>query len=278
MADDQRARSRRFRVGLGAIALCVGTLFLLAGGVVLAAVLVGKSAEQAAGIEAARRENAELKVSLVRTLRRIEGLEAATAKSGRLDDFLRFAFRSTQPVRAIPIGPVEAVDEPGPGVTALPTRPDDGLPRELPSLARRLDSPMAGWITLGFGPRAVPTPDQTEPHTGLDIANAPGTTVRAAAAGWVVFSGGTRQLGNLVVIDHGLGVKTCYAHLAEPHVASGARVQRGDAIGPLGEASQVAGAHLHFEVHLNGLPVDPQLLLAAIPCSDSIPVVSCGHE
>ena len=114
--------------------------------------------------------------------------------------------------------------------------------------------PIEGTVTSGFGYR------WGRMHEGVDIAAAEGTPIRAAATGTVILmqseyeSGG---YGNYTCIDHGGGLSTCYAHQSSFATSVGARVSQGDLIGYVGNTGHSYGAHLHFEVRINGAPTDP---------------------
>jgi murein DD-endopeptidase MepM/ murein hydrolase activator NlpD len=94
-------------------------------------------------------------------------------------------------------------------------------------------------------------------HAGIDIAASSGTPIRAAAAGRVVYSGWMSGYGNLVAIDHGGGISTAYAHQSSIAVGNGQLVSQGQTIGYVGCTGHCFGPHLHFEVRINGTPVDP---------------------
>jgi murein DD-endopeptidase MepM/ murein hydrolase activator NlpD len=117
--------------------------------------------------------------------------------------------------------------------------------------------PADGWITSGFGYRESPFSGKRELHKGLDIANRKGTPIQATADGVVVFAGRRGSLGNLIVIDHGHGLKTRYAHISKALKQSGEYVKRGDIIAQMGSTGRSTGPHLHYEVYLNGVPVNP---------------------
>ncbi|MGD8837227.1 MAG: M23 family metallopeptidase [Desulfobacteraceae bacterium] len=114
-----------------------------------------------------------------------------------------------------------------------------------------------GWISSNFGYRRSPFTGKREFHKGLDIANHKGSPIVATANGVVTFTGRKWLLGNVVVIDHGHGIVTRYAHLDKVICEKGAKVQRGAVIGHMGNSGRSTGPHLHYEVRLNGVPMDP---------------------
>jgi murein DD-endopeptidase MepM/ murein hydrolase activator NlpD len=115
-----------------------------------------------------------------------------------------------------------------------------------------LRPPLQTAFTDGFGPRG------NRFHTGLDFPAATGTPVTAAAPGRVVWSGPMAGgWGNVVMIAHGGGVETLYAHLSRASAAVGARVPAGRTVGRVGSTGDATGPHVHFEVRLRGAAVDP---------------------
>lgn len=117
--------------------------------------------------------------------------------------------------------------------------------------------PCSGEITSGFGYRVHPIFGVRKMHTGVDIANQTGTPVKAAGDGKVIETARERGYGNMVLIDHGKGRTTLYGHLSSIDCKSGDLVQAGDVIGKVGSTGFATGPHLHFEVRINGDPVDP---------------------
>jgi len=111
--------------------------------------------------------------------------------------------------------------------------------------------PVNGPVTSPFGYR------WGRLHAGIDIGVPYGTPIHAAAAGTVVLAGWTGGYGNYTCIDHGGGLATCYAHQSSFAVSTGAQVSQGQVIGYVGSTGHSFGAHLHFEVRINGNPVDP---------------------
>jgi murein DD-endopeptidase MepM/ murein hydrolase activator NlpD len=116
--------------------------------------------------------------------------------------------------------------------------------------------PVSGPITSPYGPRCLPNGDCSF-HPGVDIGASSGTPIRAAAAGTVIYAGWLGGYGNLVVIDHGNGLATAYGHQSSIAAANGAWVSQGQVIGYVGCTGYCFGPHLHFEVRVNGEPVNP---------------------
>ncbi|MFY9781210.1 MAG: peptidoglycan DD-metalloendopeptidase family protein [Candidatus Baltobacteraceae bacterium] len=117
--------------------------------------------------------------------------------------------------------------------------------------------PVSGPITSPFGMRADPLGRGFHMHEGIDIAAPTGTTIAAAAGGRVIFAGWYGGYGNAIVIDHGGHTSTLYGHCSQIFVAEGQDVQRGQPIGAVGSTGNSTGPHVHFEVRVNGVPVDP---------------------
>lgn len=121
--------------------------------------------------------------------------------------------------------------------------------------------PCTGQITSSYAWRHHPVTGQVEMHYGIDISGTEGTIVQAASRGVVREVAEQQALGNYVVVDHGEGMATRYAHLAEVLVEPGAEVTRGQAIGKMGSTGVTDDTHLHFEVIVDGQPVDPLSIL-----------------
>ncbi len=117
--------------------------------------------------------------------------------------------------------------------------------------------PVRGWITSPFGNRTSPFSGILKFHEGLDIAAQTGTPVMAPADGVIIKAGFSTGYGNMVEISHGYGIKTIFAHNSRLNVKAGQRVRRGDVISYVGDSGSSTGPHLHYEVRLNGLPVNP---------------------
>jgi len=117
--------------------------------------------------------------------------------------------------------------------------------------------PARGWLTSKFGYRLNPFTNKMQMHAGLDIAAAPGSPVYAPADGMIIFASYDETYGKLVSIDHGYGVTTRFAHNSQIYVSLGQKVSKYDVIASVGNTGRSTGPHLHYEVRINGTPVDP---------------------
>lgn len=118
--------------------------------------------------------------------------------------------------------------------------------------------PTQGWLSSNFTRRRYhPLLHVVRPHEGIDVRAAPGTPIQAPAAGAVVKAGWEGGYGRTVEIDHGYGIVTRYAHTTKIFVNVGQRVMRGEVIATVGRSGLAEAAHLHYEVHVGGRPVDP---------------------
>lgn len=132
-----------------------------------------------------------------------------------------------------------------------------GIPQVIPAAGKHISS--------GFGYRSDPFSGGPAFHAGLDFKGPTGAPVYAAARGRVAFVGRHAGYGNSVEIDHGNGLRTRYAHMSEFRARSGESVRAGQVIGAVGSTGRSTGPHLHFEVRLHGLPVNPRPFLEVAP-------------
>ena len=128
----------------------------------------------------------------------------------------------------------------------------DSFMRSTPTLL-----PTKGWITSYYGPRISPTSNRLKMHEGLDIGAPTGTPILASADGRVTFSGKKAGFGYFVQIDHGYGLESVYAHNSTVVAKKGQLIKRGQLIAKVGNTGHSTGPHLHYEIRVNGTPVDP---------------------
>ena len=186
-----------------------------------------------------------LDVALGQALSRVGGFGLSSVLGKALDSRL-----GSQAGASTPSAPALIVASPlsslAPHVETPETAPGDGDIR-VPQ----------GSISSGFGWRRDPINGVVRFHKGIDVAQPYGHDVRAAAPGQVVTSGDHGDYGTTIVVDHGGGQLTRYAHLSAASVRIGDRVESGQVIGKVGDSGRATGAHLHFEVMENGQVVNP---------------------
>jgi murein DD-endopeptidase MepM/ murein hydrolase activator NlpD len=198
------------------------------------------------------RVHAETRIVAVRTQQQRDVRDQLLASQDRLSDTRsrkRRALISTREQKAILIAEANALAAEDAGIRGQLTAAQ-GSVDTVPS-SQGLTWPVSGPVTSPFGYR------WGRLHAGIDIAAPSGTPIHAAASGTVVLAGWTGGYGNFTCIDHGGALATCYAHQSSYAVSSGAQVSQGQVIGYVGNTGHSFGSHLHFEVRVNGAPVDP---------------------
>jgi murein DD-endopeptidase MepM/ murein hydrolase activator NlpD len=219
------------------------------------------------------------------SLDRIEGNQTkALAAIDRVAE--RVASRDAAIVAETGLDPARLVLPPGEGGVGgpyIPAELDGNAPALDPALTRvardvataervkalmsfvPLRMPLSGApsVTSGFGYRADPFLGRLALHPGVDLAEAYGAEIHAAASGRVAHAGPAGGYGNMVEIDHGNGLATRYAHMSDVLVEEGQQVNKGAVLGKLGSTGRSTGPHLHYEVRVDGEPVDPERYLRA---------------
>jgi murein DD-endopeptidase MepM/ murein hydrolase activator NlpD len=180
------------------------------------------------------------------------------ARAGRGGPFLSLASFAGRSRDSMPNRPM------GSELAALERRV--GRLQALKTLAQRLPLAMpiqAGWVSSDFGRRIDPLTGQRAFHPGVDIAGPANSTIYATADGTVTFAGVNGPYGRMIEIEHALGYRTRYGHLAKMHVKTGDRVILGQRIGIMGASGRTTGMHLHYEVMADEAPIDPSKFLKA---------------
>ncbi len=134
--------------------------------------------------------------------------------------------------------------------------------RRMRSFAQPSLWPVNGRLIGAFGQRDDPFSGEGEFHKGVDLSAPAGTIVRVTADGIVTFSDWSNGYGRLVIVDHGGGIETYYAHLSRFFAHAGQGVRRGEVLGAVGSTGRVTAPHLHYEVRIGGAPVNPYRYLA----------------
>jgi len=290
VVSDHDAPVKRYHVQKSYIVqLAVGVL-LLAGMVLGGTVHYLQVAQDAAENRILRDENLTLRTQLKSVRERIEHIGSTLDRVERFDQKLRAVTMLSDPQRNLAMGPTEP--EPGSTSPTTDTQFTQLTTTDTPNaLMGRLDRlsaeatrqehslqelqayfqdqksllastpsiwPARGWVTSDFGSRLDPYTADRVMHQGLDIAAPHGKEVFAPSDGTVVFAGLEGGYGNVIVIDHGYGIKTRYGHLAKILVKSGEKVKRGAKIAAVGNTGRSTGPHLHYEVRVNGIPQNPR--------------------
>ena len=145
-------------------------------------------------------------------------------------------------------------------ITPEQVRPDRPAARELPAGPEAFVWPVEGGVvTSDFGPRGATH------HDGIDIGCPVGTPVHAARAGRVLYSDRLRGYGNLIIVDHGQGYATVYAHNLDNRAHAGDQIRQGEVIASVGETGRTSGPNLHFEVRKDNVARNPIFFLPPLP-------------
>jgi murein DD-endopeptidase MepM/ murein hydrolase activator NlpD len=291
VVPDHHAEVRRYRLGRRLIInslIAVGVLLL---GIAAGSVHYVSVAQDAGENKGLREENLALKSELKGIRERLEHIGSTLDRVERFDQKLRAITLLSDPQRNLAMGPTEpdpnstmgaggesqfvrlktnespkALSEKLDKISAEATRQEQSLQemqayfQDQKSLLATTPSvwPVRGWVTSDFGPRLDPYTSDRVMHAGLDIAGPHGKEVIAPSDGTVVFAGLEGGYGNVLVIDHGYGIKTRYGHLAALKVKAGEKVKRGGVIAALGNTGRSTGPHLHYEVRVNGIAQNPR--------------------
>lgn len=213
--------------------------------------------------ESLERDQAAVEESLAALAAEKEALDARRAEVQALRDEEAANLAAARSLLARINGDIAAAEEHKEGLEADAAR----LQRELAARGSAgeapgtLGWPVSGRVTSPFGYRVHPILGTRKLHTGIDMSSPAGAPIAAAGDGVVVIAGPYGGYGNAVVIDHGGGLATLYAHQSAVRVSTGATVSRGQTIGAVGCTGLCTGPHLHFETRENGMPVDPMRYL-----------------
>ncbi len=288
VVPDHHAEVKRFRLQTRWVArLAAVVLALVIGAVGMSvhyAAVVGDAKEN----PTLRDENLRLKAELGALREQLDHIGSTLDRVERFDQKLRAITLLSDPQRNLAMGPTEPEEKLG----ATDNQFVRNKPAEQPrALAEKLDKlsaeavrqeqslqelqayfqdqksllastpsvwPVRGLITSDFGVRADPYTADRVLHAGLDIGGEHGKEVIAPSDGTVVFAGLEGGYGNVLVVDHGYGIKTRYGHLAWFKVKPGEKVKRGQTLAGVGNTGRSTGPHLHYEVRVNGIAQNPR--------------------
>jgi murein DD-endopeptidase MepM/ murein hydrolase activator NlpD len=164
------------------------------------------------------------------------------------------------PASGSPAKPPVIISAPGSRAAARPPSKSEAV-RPVPETKGTLDWPLRGVLYARFGKKG------REPHDGIDLAAPAGTPVKTGQEGEVLYAGEQRGYGLIVIIRHSESLITLYAHNRDLRVKTGQKVRRGQVIATVGESGKTSGPQLHFEVRVDGKPVDPLDYLGPLPSS-----------
>lgn len=295
VVPDRSSHVRRYRVATRAVVAVAVVALAFGAGIAGASVHYGRIIGRAAEATKLREENVSLKEQLQLVAEKVASLDQQLERVERFDQKLRAITALSDPERNLAIGPLgkpEGADPRSASAIAsvvgagigtggpAPTEELEGRLEKLVGVATRNERslselhryfedqknllastpsifPARGWMTSEFGSRSDPYTGESTMHEGLDIANAVGTPIVAPADGLVVFASMEGGYGKVLVVDHGYGVKTRYAHLSDFDVKVGDKVRRGQRMAALGNTGRSTGPHVHYEVRVNGIPTNP---------------------
>ena len=292
VVPDDNSPVNRYRVPRRLL-VQVGAVAVFAIGLVLAACAhYLQVARDAAENRILRDENLSLRGQLKMIRQRVDHIGSTLDRVERFDQKLRALTLAPDSERGLAIGPTSAPPEVPSGPTPPVARASSSdNPRVLSSRLDKLSVaanrqeqslqelteyfqdqksllasvpsvwPARGWVTSDFGQRLDPYTADRMMHAGMDIAAEPGKPIYAPSNGTVTFAGPEGNYGNVIVLDHGYGIKTRFGHLAEMLVKTGERVKRGEQVGSVGNTGRSTGPHLHYEVRVNGIPQNPRKFL-----------------
>ena len=224
-------------------------------------VSTGEQAEQISSLQAALTqlgEQAALDPAAREALGRLPAVVKSRAAGGAVVAEVAAALPETSPDTTISVlkGLLGALES-GLDTVKSTVESQQALARATPSIW-----PLAGWLSSGYGSRRDPFDGSADFHPGLDIAASKGTPIRATADGVVTSAAFNGNYGNAVLIEHSSWISTRYGHLSRFAVRAGQEVRRGEVIGSVGATGRATSAHLHYEILLNGQPINPLRLLA----------------
>ncbi len=289
VVPDHNSEVKRYRIQRALILQALAGLFVLFGVAVGATIHYFQVARDASENRILREENLTMKGQLKSIRERIDHIGSTLDRVERFDQKLRAITLLSDPQRNLAMGPTEpGAAAPGSTESAFTRLTSSENPKALNSRLDKLSAeatrqeqslqeltayfqeqksllastpstwPTRGWVTSDFGQRLDPYTADRVMHAGLDIASEHGRPVAAPSDGIVVFAGLEGGYGNVLVIDHGYGIKTRYGHLSQITVKAGDRVKRGQQVAAVGNTGRSTGPHLHYEVRVNGIPQNPR--------------------
>ena len=277
---DGSHRVRRFRLGIRGLKLTVAFMAVFLLGVAWLAVDYCRTTFDRSELQQLRADNGSQQ-ELIRSLSvDLESLRREMVILAQNDAKVRLMAELVGPTSEVPAGLGGPIEVDAAGELSELQQHIDQIRRDIDLRRQSLEEiqsffndqssllaakpkgwPTKGWVTSGFGRRLSPFNGRRKVHHGYDIAARTGTPVLATANGVVSRVVSLSDYGKMVVLDHGYGYQTYYAHNSKILVKVGQRIQRGKKIAAVGNTGRSTGSHLHYEVRLNGVPVNPKRYL-----------------
>ncbi len=293
VAPERTGRVRYYVLTRGHLRLLAlsGGLLLLIG--LFAGIQMWRTMDGLSEVKELRRQELALRTQLDGADSRLKDVSERLESLDQLEKRLRSLAQLSDPARRIAMGPGQNLSDddsrlwdPGESPLLAQARTHlfrerlDGLLEEADLQVERLDqlaqhfeavrhrlaatpavSPLIGWVTSRFGMRQDPMTGRHQMHKGLDIASAMGTPIVSPSDGVVAKVGEQSGYGLVVLIDHGFGIMSSYSHLLDTPVKAGEPIKRGQQIGRVGMSGRSTGPHLHYEIRVDGVAVDPEFFI-----------------
>ena len=259
-------KSRQWTIPRWSIYLFVGGIFLVFTGVVFLVIFYSYETKKFMALQTIQEETRAQKEHLDHYRKELDSIEAQLSEVNNLDVQIMNMVAKGAPDVHLPSAETQPEnDKPAPYGKKNSTHPVRVGPEPLSwsydERGRTLGIPVDGWIVSTFGKRTGPIGVGEEFHPGLDIAQEEGGNVHSPASGVVILTDRTPDYGNYVIVYHGLGLSSLFAHLDQIDVVLGQSVDRHSQIGRIGLTGLTTAPHLHYELREFGHPVDPRQYL-----------------
>jgi len=256
-------QSRQWTIPRWALYLFLVVVFLIFSGLVFLIVFYSYETKKFMALKNIQEETRVQKEHLEHYRKELESIEAQLSEVNNLDaQIMNMVAKGAPDVRP---GPSEkkggaTPEKSGKDKTPAAVPGPPSLPWSYDAKDRHFSLPVRGWITSTFGERKGPMGSGEEFHPGLDIAQEEGVNVRSPAQGIVIQIDRTPDYGNYVIVYHGLGVSSLFAHLDQVNVVEGQSIAKDAQVGTIGLTGLTTAPHLHYELREFGHAVDPGLL------------------
>ena len=266
-------KSRQWTIPQWSIYLFLGGIFLLFTGVIFLIVFYSYETKKSMALQTIQEETRVQKEHLEHYRKELDSIEAQLSEVNNLDvQIMNMVAKGAPDVHPPSAETPPENDRPAPYGKKNSTHTVRAIPEPLSwsydASDRTLGIPVKGWVISTFGKRKGPIGSGEEFHPGLDIAQEEGVNVYPPAGGVVILTDRTPDYGNYVIVYHGLGLSSLFAHLDQIDVVLGQSVDRHSQIGTIGLTGLTTAPHLHYELREFGHPVDPRQYFGRNAMSD----------